>query len=53
MLLGLEDPKDLVKMLRTPTNSNTARTGPPAITPVPYAAGFKNTRPAPNFPVTV
>ena len=28
----------------------TARTGPPAITPVPGAAGFIRTSPAPNFP---
>src|ERR1700675_1929703 len=30
----------------------TARTGPPAITPVPSGAGFNNTRPLPNSPNT-
>src|SRR5665213_2212600 len=31
----------------------TARTGPPAITPVPSGAGFSKTSPLPNFPSTV
>ena len=35
-----------------PTDSSTARTGPPAMTPVPAAAGFSSTRPAPNRPMT-
>src|SRR5579871_6541228 len=30
----------------------TARTGPPAITPVPSGAGFSRTRPLPNSPST-
>src|SRR5260370_40938699 len=30
----------------------TARTGPPAMTPVPAGAGFNNTRPLPNRPST-
>jgi len=33
-----------------PAVSTTARTGPPAITPVPSEAGFSSTRPAPNSP---
>ena len=35
-----------------PATSITARTGPPAITPVPRGAGFISTRPAPNAPMT-
>ena len=34
-----------------PASSSTARTPPPAITPVPGAAGLRNTRPAPKQPV--
>ena len=34
-----------------PTDSSTARTGPPAMTPVPGAAGFSRTRPAPYTPM--
>ena len=34
-----------------PASSSTARTPPPAITPVPGAAGLRKTRPAPNTPV--
>ena len=34
-----------------PASSSTARTPPPAITPVPGEAGFSSTRPAPNTPV--
>ena len=33
-----------------PAHSSTARTGPPAMTPVPVAAGFSSTRPAPCSP---
>ena len=40
MLLGLEEPRDFVKILPIPASSKTARAGPPAITPVPFAAGF-------------
>ena len=36
----------------TPAASRTARTGPPAITPVPGAAGLSRTSPAPNLPIT-
>ena len=35
-----------------PAASTTARTAPPAITPVPGAAGLSRTRPAPNSPIT-
>ena len=35
-----------------PAASMTARTGPPAITPVPEGAGFSSTRPAEKTPVT-
>ena len=35
-----------------PTASMTARTGPPAITPVPSGAGISSTLPVPNTPVT-
>ena len=34
-----------------PASSSTARTPPPAITPVPGEAGLRNTRPAPKTPV--
>src|SRR6058998_2064165 len=47
MLWGLVEPRLFVRMSRTPAHSSTARTGPPAITPVPVAAGFSSTRPAP------
>ena len=33
-----------------PASSSTARTPPPAITPVPGEAGFSSTRPAPKMP---
>ena len=49
MLIGVFDPKDFDKISCTPANSNTARTGPPAITPVPAEAGFNNTLPEPNL----
>lgn len=47
MLIGVFDPNDLLKISVIPANSSTARTGPPAITPVPGAAGFINTLPEP------
>src|SRR5262245_23899 len=46
-LCGLVEPKDLVRMSWMPAVSITARTGPPAITPVPSDAGRSSTRPAP------
>ena len=36
-----------------PAHSISARTAPPAMTPVPGAAGFRSTRPAPASPITV
>ena len=49
---GLLERRHLVRMSLMPAVSSTARTGPPAITPVPGAAGLSNTRPAPNSPIT-
>src|SRR5881398_1146509 len=51
MLWGLVEPRLFVRMSRTPAHSSTARTGPPAITPVPVAAGFNRTQPAPWSPM--
>src|SRR6185436_4209656 len=50
-LCGLVDPNTLVLTSRTPTACITARTAPPAITPVPSDAGLTMTRPAPNLPI--
>ena len=52
MLCGLVDPRLLVRMSVMPAHSSTARTGPPAMTPVPVAAGLSSTRPAPCWPMT-
>src|SRR6185369_84956 len=41
-LCGLRRPIDLVSTLGTPQALITARTGPPAITPVPAGAGFNS-----------
>ncbi len=38
-------------MFWTPADSRTARTAPPAMTPVPSEAGFSMTRPAPKCPM--
>ena len=43
MLMLFFVPRDLLKISVTPTASITARTGPPAITPVPGAAGLSIT----------
>src|SRR5437899_5331564 len=51
MLCGLVEPRLFVRMSRIPAHSSTARTGPPAITPVPDAAGLSSTRPAPCLPM--
>src|SRR5207237_832352 len=51
-LCGFREPCDLVRMLRIPTASSTARTDPPAMTPVPSPAGLSSTRPAPKWPST-
>jgi large subunit ribosomal protein L6 len=50
--VGFGLPKDFVRMSLMPANSQTARTAPPAITPVPALAGFNRTRAAPKRPVT-
>src|SRR5918999_2591921 len=52
-LIGFCVPSDLERMSWIPASSSTARTPPPAITPVPGEAGLRNTRPEPNSPVTV
>ena len=49
--LGLLERKDFVLISSIPASSITALAAPPAITPVPSAAGFINTLPAPNSPV--
>src|SRR6185369_5029522 len=46
-LCGLAVPSDLVRMFWIPADSRMARTGPPAMTPVPSEAGFSSTLPAP------
>ena len=50
-MIGVLEPNDFDKIFEIPASSTTARTGPPAITPVPAGAGFKNTLPAPQTPV--
>ena len=50
-LIGFWDPSDLERMSWIPASSSTARTPPPAITPVPGDAGLRNTRPDPKMPV--
>ena len=52
MLIWFDEPIDLDKMSLMPAHSTSARTGPPAMTPVPGAAGFSSTRPAPASPIT-
>src|SRR5712691_877342 len=49
-LCGLCVPIDFVSTLGIPTAWMTARTGPPAITPVPSLAGFNSTSPLPKRP---
>src|SRR5580698_8824843 len=51
-LCGLWLPIDFVSTFGIPQACTTARTGPPAITPVPSCAGFSMTMPAPNLPST-
>ena len=46
-LMWFELPSDLQSTSCTPASSRMARAAPPAITPVPGAAGFSSTRPAP------
>ena len=49
----LFEPKLLVRTSLIPAASTTARTAPPAMTPVPGTAGIRSTRAAPNLPMTV
>src|SRR5690606_11598878 len=51
-LMGLDVPSDFASTSEIPAHSRTARTGPPAITPVPGAAGLSTTLPAPCSPMT-
>src|SRR5580692_2828547 len=51
-LCGFGEPRLLVSTFCTPTEVMTARTAPPAITPVPSGAGFSSTCPEPNRPST-
>src|SRR5215217_2516202 len=46
-LIGFCEPSDFDRMSWIPASSSTARTPPPAITPVPGEAGLRNTRPEP------
>src|SRR3979409_741773 len=43
MWLGCDEPSDFDRMSLMPAASTTARTGPPAMTPVPGEAGFSMT----------
>src|SRR5690348_940260 len=52
-LIGFWEPSDFERMSWIPASSSTARTPPPAITPVPGAAGLSSTRPEPNTPVVM
>src|SRR5664279_4884334 len=52
MLMALDEPSDLLSTSWMPAASSTARTGPPAMTPVPGDAGRRNTTPAAFSPCT-
>src|ERR687890_2737202 len=52
MLIGFEDPRLLESTSWMPAHSSTARTGPPAMTPVPGLAGLSSTTPAAASPCT-
>src|SRR5882757_7486101 len=51
-LMELDEPSDLLRMSWIPAHSSTARAEPPAITPVPGAAGRSMTTPAAFSPWT-
>src|SRR5439155_12879373 len=51
MLCGLEVPTDLATTSSMPSASQTARTGPPAMMPVPGTAARMITMPAPKRPL--
>ena len=50
MLIGFVVPRDFASTSRIPASTNTARTPPPAITPVPSLAGRRNTLAASERP---
>src|SRR5680860_161060 len=52
MLIWFDEPSDLLSTSWMPAHSSTARTGPPAMTPVPGAAGRSRTTPAAFSPCT-
>src|SRR4051812_34904212 len=52
MLIGLDEPRLLESTSWMPAHSSTARTGPPAITPVPALAGLSSTTPPASSPCT-
>src|SRR5258708_1865766 len=52
-LIGFDDPRERDSTSWIPAHSSTARTGPPAMTPVPGLAGFSKTTPAAAPPCTV
>ena len=52
MLIGFVVPRLFARMSRIPASSSTARTPPPAMTPVPSLAGRSITRAASNLPIT-
>src|SRR5262245_52654104 len=49
-LCGLEEPRHFERMSWMPADSTTARTAPPAMTPVPAEAGRNRTLPEPKCP---
>ena len=49
-LWGLAVPIDFATMSFIPNTSQTARTGPPAIIPVPFGAALNFILPAPSLP---
>ena len=51
-LMAFDEPSDLHSTSWTPASSRMTRAAPPAMTPVPGAAGFSSTRPAPVSPMT-
>src|SRR5699024_10169861 len=52
MLIAFSEPRDLLSTSWMPAQSSTARTGPPAMTPVPGEAGRSSTTPAASSPCT-
>src|SRR5690349_5069907 len=50
-LIAFEEPRDRDSTSWIPAHSSTARTGPPAMTPVPGLAGLSSTTPAAASPV--